>query len=64
MRLRRKVAPADGPLPKIQQVLIQTIASVLQNRIDPRQATAVAALSSALVRVYELGEQETALPLV
>jgi hypothetical protein len=59
--LRRKVTRPDGPLPQVQAVLVQTIAGVLQKRIDPRQGTAVAALSTALVRVYELGEQEAAL---
>jgi hypothetical protein len=58
-RMARKVA--QGPLSQVQAVLLQTIAGVLRQQVDPRQATAVAALSSALVRVYELNEQEAAL---
>ena len=45
---------AAGPLFKVQEVLQHTIAGVLQNRIDPRKATAVAALSGALVRCYQV----------
>jgi hypothetical protein len=50
--MARKVA--DSPLFKVQEVLQHTIAGVLQNRIDPRKAMAVAALSGALVRCYQV----------
>ena len=51
-RMARKVAAS--PLFKVQEVLQHTIAGVLQNRIDPRKATAVAALRGALVRCYQV----------
>jgi hypothetical protein len=51
-RMARRVA--TSPLFKVQEVLQHTIAGVLQNRIDPRKATAVAALSGALVRCYQV----------
>jgi hypothetical protein len=59
---RSNVARAEAALPprlkQVEGVLSNTLAQVYRGTMEPRQATAVAAVASAIVRVLQAGDLE------
>jgi hypothetical protein len=55
---RRAEKLMPGGLAQIAEILRHTIAGTLQDRIDPRKATAVASLSGVYVRCYQVSVVE------
>ena len=54
----RAVARAPRDVRDLLKTLLGAVAEVHEGRLDPKQATAMAALAGAAVKVYATGEQD------